>query len=153
MGALVHAPPSAKSSALEREKPFAGLRIAVSVHLEAKTATLPLFCPRAGAEVFLTGSNPLSNAGRRAAARLAGIETFGVHGTDEEGYKRLLSETLKCRPHIIIDDGGDLVELLCGECAGYSDRLIGGCEETTTGILRLKAREREGLLLPAPWSP
>ncbi len=134
----------------EREKPFAGLRIAVSVHLEAKTANLALVLSRGGAEVFLAGSNPLSTQDDVAAgAASLGIETFGVRGTDEEGYKRLLAETLKCRPHIIIDDGGDLVELLCGECAGYADRLIGGCEETTTGILRLKAREREGLL-PCP---
>ncbi|MCA7081919.1 adenosylhomocysteinase, partial [Staphylococcus aureus] len=60
-----------------------------------------------------------------------------------------LVETLKCHPHIVIDDGGDLVNLLAGKCAQYADCLLGGCEETTTGILRLKAREREGTL-PCP---
>ena len=66
-----------------------------------------------------------------------------------EEYENLLVETLKCRPHLIVDDGGDLVNLLGGKCAQYGDRLIGGCEETTTGIHRLYARQREGIL-PCP---
>jgi len=134
----------------EREKPFAGLRIAVSVHLEAKTANLGLVLQKGGAEVYLTGCNPLSTQDDVAAAVASlGIETFGIHGVTMERYEQLLEETLKCRPHIIIDDGGDLIHLLGGRCAGYGDCLMGGCEETTTGILRLKAREREHLL-PCP---
>ena len=134
----------------EREKPFAGKRIAVSVHLEAKTANLALVLQKGGAEVFLTGSNPLSTQDDVAAGIASlGVETFGIHGVDAAGYDRLLRETLKCRPHILIDDGGDLVNLLGGDCAEYGDCLLGGCEETTTGILRLKAREREGCL-PCP---
>ena len=66
-----------------------------------------------------------------------------------EEYEAHLIETLRCHPHIVIDDGGDLVELLGGKCAEYADCLIGGCEETTTGILRLKAREKAGIL-PCP---
>ena len=133
-----------------REKPFAGKRIAVSVHLEAKTANLALVLQRGGAEVFLTGSNPLSTQDDVAAGIASlGVETFGVHGVDGAGYDRLLRETLKCHPHILIDDGGDLVNLIGGDCAEYGDCLLGGCEETTTGILRLKAREREGCL-PCP---
>ena len=132
------------------EQPFAGLRIAVSVHLEAKTANLGLVLKAGGAEVYLTGCNPLSTQDDVAAAVAAnGIETFGKHGVSMEEYEELLAETLKCRPHIIIDDGGDLVQLLSGRCREYADCLIGGCEETTTGILRLKAREREGTL-PCP---
>ena len=132
------------------EQPFRGLRIAVSVHLEAKTANLALVLKRGGAEVYLTGSNPLSTQDDVAAgAADLGIETFGIHGVDAAGYTALLKETLKCRPHIIIDDGGDLVDLLAGECAACASELMGGCEETTTGILRLKAREREGAL-PCP---
>ncbi len=134
----------------EREQPFAGKRIAVSVHLEAKTANLALVLQKGGAEVWLTGSNPLSTQDDVAAGIASlGVETFGIHGVDAAGYDRLLRETLKCRPHILIDDGGDLVNLLGGDCAEYGDCLLGGCEETTTGILRLKAREREGCL-PCP---
>ena len=134
----------------EREKPLAGLRAAVSVHLEAKTAFLGLVLKAAGAEVYLTGSNPLSTQDDVAAGLASlGVETFGIHGVDMAGYEALLVETLKCRPHIVIDDGGDLVELLSGKCASYADSLIGGCEETTTGILRLRMREREGTL-PCP---
>nr|WP_325183633.1 adenosylhomocysteinase [uncultured Oscillibacter sp.] len=130
-----------------KEKPFAGLRVAVSVHLEAKTANLGLVLKAGGAEVFLTGCNPLSTQDDVAAAVAEmGVETFGKHGVSMEEYEALLTETLKCHPHIIIDDGGDLVQLLSGKCKEYADCLIGGCEETTTGILRLKAREREGTL-------
>jgi adenosylhomocysteinase len=134
----------------EKEKPFKGLRIAVSVHLEAKTANLALVLLKGGAEVYLTGSNPLSTQDDVAAgAASLGVETFGLHGVDGEGYERLLIEAIKYHPHIIIDDGGDLVNLLGGAYSEYADCLIGGCEETTTGILRLKAREREGIL-PCP---
>lgn len=134
----------------EQEQPFAGLRIAVSVHLEAKTANLGLVLKKGGAQVFLTGCNPLSTQDDVAAAVASlGVETFGIHGVTPEQYEDLLVETLKCHPHIVIDDGGDLIALLGGKCKEYADCLIGGCEETTTGIHRLKAREREGLL-PCP---
>lgn len=133
-----------------REKPFAGLTIAVSVHLEAKTANLGLVLREGGAEVHLTGCNPLSTQDDVAAAVAdSGVDTYGVHGVSMEEYENLLVETLKCRPHLIVDDGGDLINLLGGKCAQYGDRLIGGCEETTTGIHRLYAREREGIL-PCP---
>ena len=131
----------------EREKPFAGLRIAVSVHLEAKTANLGYVLQKGGAEVRLTGSNPLSTQDD-VAARLAdlGVETFGIHGASPEEYEQHLIETLKFKPHLVVDDGGDLIHLLGGKCADLAEDLIGGCEETTTGILRLRAREREGIL-------
>ena len=133
-----------------REKPFAGLTIAVSVHLEAKTANLGLVLREGGAEVYLTGCNPLSTQDDVAAAMAElGVETFGIHGVDMQGYEDLLAESLKCRPHLIVDDGGDLISLLGGRCAPYGDRLLGGCEETTTGIHRLYARERAGIL-PCP---
>ena len=133
-----------------REKPFAGLTIAVSVHLEAKTANLGLVLREGGAEVHLTGCNPLSTQDDVAAAVAdSGVATYGIHGVSMEEYENLLVETLKCRPHLIVDDGGDLINLLGGKCAQYGDRLIGGCEETTTGIHRLHAREREGIL-PCP---
>ena len=131
----------------EREQPFKGLRIAVSVHLEAKTANLGLVLKKGGAEVFLTGCNPLSTQDDVAAAiAQMGVETFGKYGVSMEEYEDLLAETLSCHPHLIVDDGGDLVSLLSGRCSEYADQLIGGCEETTTGIHRLRAREREGIL-------
>ena len=133
-----------------KEKPFAGLTIAVSVHLEAKTANLGLVLREGGAEVHLTGCNPLSTQDDVAAAVAdSGVDTYGVYGVNMEEYENLLVETLKCRPHLVVDDGGDLINLLGGKCAQYGDRLIGGCEETTTGIHRLYAREREGIL-PCP---
>ena len=134
----------------EKEQPFKGLRIAVSVHLEAKTANLGLVLAKGGAEVFLTGCNPLSTQDDVAAAiSEMGVETFGKYGVSPREYEDLLAETLACHPHLIVDDGGDLINLLGGRCREYGDCLIGGCEETTTGIHRLKAREREGIL-PCP---
>ncbi|MCI8594880.1 MAG: adenosylhomocysteinase [Oscillospiraceae bacterium] len=131
----------------EKEKPFEGLRVAVSVHLEAKTANLGYVLQKGGAEVRLTGSNPLSTQDDVAAGLASmGVETFGVHGVSAQEYEDLLKYTLEFHPHLVIDDGGDLIDLLGGKCSGYADNLIGGCEETTTGILRLKAREREGIL-------
>ena len=133
-----------------REKPFQGLTIAVSVHLEAKTANLGLVLREGGADVYLTGCNPLSTQDDVAAAMAQlGVDTYGVHGVDMPEYERLLTETLKCRPHLIVDDGGDLIHLLGDKCAQYADRLIAGCEETTTGIHRLRAREKAGIL-PCP---
>jgi adenosylhomocysteinase len=134
----------------EKEKPFKGMKIAVSVHLEAKTANLGLVLAKGGAKVYLTGCNPLSTQDDVAAAVAEmGVETFGIHGVSAEEYEDLLAETLACHPDLIVDDGGDLINLLGGRCKEYADNLIGGCEETTTGIHRLKARERENIL-PCP---
>ena len=134
----------------EKEKPFAGLRVAVSVHLEAKTANLGLVLKKGGAEVYLTGCNPLSTQDDVAAAvSELGVETFGKYGVTPEEYEELLVKTLACHPHLVVDDGGDLINLLSGRCREYADCLIGGCEETTTGIHRLRARERAGIL-PCP---
>ncbi len=131
----------------EKEKPFAGLRVAVSVHLEAKTANLGYVLAKGGAEVRLTGSNVLSTQDDVAAGLASmGVETFGIHGVGAQEYEEHLIETLKFKPHLVVDDGGDLIHLLGGKCADLAENLIGGCEETTTGILRLKAREREGIL-------
>ncbi len=141
---------SAIEAQFQEEKPFAGLRIAVSVHLEAKTANLGLVLAKGGAEVYLTGCNPLSTQDDVAAAVASlGVNTYGIYGVTPQEYEELLVQTLSCHPHLIVDDGGDLINLLGGRCREYADCLIGGCEETTTGIHRLKAREREGVL-PCP---
>ena len=134
----------------EKEQPFKGLKIAVSVHLEAKTANLGLVLKKGGADVYLTGCNPLSTQDDVAAAVAElGVNTFGKYGVSAQEYEDLLAETLSCHPNLIVDDGGDLIHLLGGRCKEFADELIGGCEETTTGIHRLRAREREHIL-PCP---
>lgn len=131
----------------EREKPFAGKKISMSIHLEAKTAFLALCLAAGGAEVHATGCNPLSTQDDIAAGLASmGVETYAMHGVSAAEYKQLLVETLSCHPDLIIDDGGDLLDLLSGEYAHLGDRIIGGAEQTTTGVLRLYARARDGLL-------
>lgn len=129
------------------DKPFAGKRITLSIHLEAKTAFLALVLKEGGAEVYATGCNPLSTQDDVAAGLASlGVPVFAWRGATSEEYSAHLKEALSCHPHLIIDDGGDLVELLSGDCAEYADCLVGGCEETTTGVHRLKAREKAGAL-------
>ena len=128
-------------------RPFAGKRIALSVHLEAKTAYLCKVLTAGGAEMFVTGSNPLSTQDDVAAALVrAGLNVFAWHGATEEEYTAHLRETLRHHANIIIDDGGDLVHLLHTEMQDELPYVIGGCEETTTGIIRLTAMNREGKL-------
>ena len=131
----------------EREKPFAGKKITISIHMEAKTAFLALCLAAGGAEVHATGCNPLSTQDDVAAGLASmGVQTYAMHGVDAQEYQQLLIEALSCHPDLIIDDGGDLLDLLSGEYAHLGDHIIGGAEETTTGIHRLYARAREGLL-------
>ena len=131
----------------ERTKPFAGMKISMSIHLEAKTAYLAKILRAGGAEVWVTGCNPLSTQDDVAAALAAeGFEVHAIHGATTEEYVNHLKQTLSCCPDLIIDDGGDFISLLHGECQEYGKNLIGGCEETTTGIHRLLSREKAGLL-------
>ncbi|GHU69997.1 adenosylhomocysteinase [Clostridia bacterium] len=124
-----------------------GKTVALSIHLEAKTAMLALTLKAAGANVFATGSNPLSTQDDVCAGLAhGGVEVFAKHGASAAEYDEHLRAALASNPDIVIDDGGDLVELLEDHGVGYSGRFIGGCEETTTGILRLKARARQGKL-------
>ena len=130
-----------------RTKPFEGRKITMSIHLEAKTAYLAAVLRAGGAEVYATGCNPLSTQDDVAAALgELDVNVYAVHGVDEETYTSHLAAALSCHPDVIIDDGGDLIGLLHGECRAYGDRLIGGCEETTTGIHRLRQRESAGAL-------
>lgn len=131
----------------ERDKPFQGVRIALSIHLEAKTAHLVEVLARGGAQMSVTGSNPLSTQDDVCAAlAAAGIEVFAWHGTTGEEYDRLQRRCLAIHPHLVVDDGGDLVHLLSGPCRELADEVIGGCEETTTGVIRLRGLERQGRL-------
>ena len=130
-----------------RTKPFAGLRVALSVHLEAKTAYLCRVMEMGGAEMYVTGSNPLSTQDDAAAALAAGgMQVFARYGCDMEEYESCLCSVLEAAPNIIIDDGGDLVHLMHTKYTNLIPKVIGGCEETTTGIHRLKAMDRAGEL-------
>ena len=128
-------------------KPFAGMKIALSVHMEAKTARLCLCLAAGGAEMYATGCNPLSTQDDVAAALVhEGLNVFAVHGATMEEYEEDLRRVLEVGPNIIIDDGGDLVTLMHKEFPHLIPNVIGGCEETTTGILRLKAMDKAGTL-------
>ena len=132
----------------EREKPFAGLKIALAVHMEAKTAYLCRVLEKGGAEMFVTGCNPLSTQDDVAAAVAAGgIEVFAFHGCTMAEYEDCLCRVLEPGPSIIIDDGGDLVHLMHTKYRDLIPGVIGGCEETTTGIHRLRAMDRAGELM------
>lgn len=138
---------SAIRARFEQEKPFAGKKITISIHMEAKTAYLALCLAAGGAEVHATGCNPLSTQDDVAAGLASmGVETYAMHGVNSDEYKALLVEALSCHPDLIIDDGGDLLDLLGGDYAYLGDHIIGGAEETTTGIHRLFARAKEGIL-------
>ena len=130
-----------------RDKPFLGLRVTLSVHLEAKTAYLCRVLAMGGAEMYVTGSNPLSTQDDVAAALASGgLEVFAHHGCTMEQYEEDLRAALSCGPNIVIDDGGDLVHLLHNDMIDLLPGVIGGCEETTTGIHRLKAMDKAGTL-------
>ena len=129
------------------QKPFAGLKIALSVHLEAKTAYLCRVLEMGGAEMYVTGSNPLSTQDDVAAALAqGGMQVFARYGCSMEEYEECLCRVLEAGPHIIIDDGGDLVHLMHTRYTHLIPNVLGGCEETTTGIHRLLAMAREGSL-------
>ncbi|MBO5715644.1 MAG: adenosylhomocysteinase [Clostridia bacterium] len=131
----------------EKNQPFKGLKISMSIHLEAKTAYLAKVLKAGGAEVWVTGCNPLSTQDDVAAALVEdGFEVNAWRGVSNEQYEEHLIKTLSLCPDLMIDDGGDLTHLIHGKCRDYAKNLIGGCEETTTGIHRLFARERAGLL-------
>jgi len=130
-------------------KPFRGLKLTVSVHLEAKTAYLVTVLAQGGAHVFATGSNPLSTQDDVAAglATFENVEVFGFHGANAAEYESHIEAALSGGPDIIIDDGGDLVAMLHTRRRDLAKRIRGGCEETTTGIMRLRAMEKDGALL------
>ena len=131
----------------ERERPFQGLRVAMSIHLEAKTAYLAEVMKAGGADVAITGSNPLSTQDDVAAALAReGINVFAWYDATDEEYNEHLRKTLLTHPRIIIDDGGDLVHMLHTDLKDQASEVIGGSEETTTGVLRLRAMEKAGEL-------
>jgi adenosylhomocysteinase len=123
------------------EQPFAGKRIAVCIHLEAKTAYLALVLRAGGAAVAVTGSNPESTKDDVVAALAAeGLHVYARHGAEPEEMRRYMGVSLEIAPHVVIDDGGDLVELLHESHRAYGAEMLGACEETTSGVLRARAR-------------
>ncbi len=128
-------------------KPFAGKKVALSVHLEAKTAYLCQVLAAGGAEMYITGSNPLSTQDDVAAALVkGGLEVHAWYDCTPEEYETHIRKVLEIGPNIIIDDGGDLVQMMHTEFIDLIPNVIGGCEETTTGIIRLIAMEKENKL-------
>ncbi|MGE5474845.1 MAG: adenosylhomocysteinase [Ignavibacteriales bacterium] len=130
-----------------KNKYFSGKKISMSIHLEAKTAYLAKVIAAGGAQVSITGSNPLSTQDDVAAALAAeGINVYAWYNSSSEEYNEHLNLCLDIGPDIIIDDGGDLVHLLHTTRKELLPNILGGSEETTTGVLRLRAMEREGVL-------
>lgn len=131
----------------KEERPFEGLKIALSIHLEAKTAYLCETLAAGGAGMFVTGSNPLSTQDDVAAALVhEGLEVFAWYGCTDEEYMNNIRRVVSAGPNIIIDDGGDLVHMVHTEYPGLIPGIIGGCEETTTGVMRLEAMAKSGTL-------
>ena len=130
-----------------KTKPFAGKKVVITMHLEAKTAYLALVFKNAVAEVIATGSNPLSTQDDVVAALVEdGVTVYSWYNCTNEEYDMFIDKALDCNPDMIIDDGGDLVARIHNERPELIDRIIGGSEETTTGVIRLKALAEQGKL-------
>lgn len=131
----------------KKEKPFEGIKICLSVHLEAKTAYLCKVLAAGGADMSITGSNVLSTQDDVVAALAdSGLKVYAVHGESQEEYERHIEMCLEHKPNIIIDDGCDLVSCLHKKRLDLASEVWGGCEETTTGVIRLKSMANQGIL-------
>jgi adenosylhomocysteinase len=130
-----------------RERPLSGSRIAACLHVTSETAALVRTLMAGGGEVALCASNPLSTQDEVAAALAEeGVRVFAVRGEDRETYYRHIQQALEIEPHLTLDDGADLVTTLHRERTNLLGTVVGGTEETTTGVLRLRAMAREGIL-------
>lgn len=131
----------------KRDRPFAGKRILLCLHLEAKTAYLALTVQAGGGEVAVVASNPLSTQDDVVAALvLNGVRAYAWHGATKQEYMQHIHQGLDFEPDLIIDDGGDLVSTIHTSRRELLNKVKGGAEETTTGILRLRAMDKEGKL-------
>ncbi len=131
-----------------RSQPLKGVRIAACLHVTTETANLVLALKDGGADIALCASNPLSTQDETAAALVAeyGISTFAINGIDSEGYYKHLQSAIDHKPHFTMDDGCDLVTLLHTKRQDALADVIAGTEETTTGVIRLRAMAKEGVL-------
>jgi len=129
-----------------RERPLAGLRVSASLHVTAETANLVRTLQAGGADVVLVASNPLSTQDDVAAALVTdhGAAVHARRGEDEATYYRHITAAIDHAPHITMDDGADVAGVLHGERREMLDGVIGGTEETTTGVIRLRALEAGG---------
>jgi len=132
----------------QKERPLEGARLAACLHVTTETANLMLTLQAGGAEVRLCASNPLSTQDDVAAALVkhAGIPVFAIKGEKDEVYYQHINSALEIKPHISMDDGADLVSILHTTRQELLENLTGGTEETTTGVIRLRSMEREGVL-------
>lgn len=132
---------------MRKNQRMKGLKIALSVHMEAKTAYLAKVLAESGAEVYATGSNPLSTQDDVAAALAqSGVTVYATHGCTAEEYHDYLCRALSCKPDVLVDDGGDMLTILHEEHPEWAVNLRGGCEETTTGVIRIRNRAKAGKL-------
>ncbi len=132
---------------LEIEKPLRGVRVGACLHVTTETANLMLALQAGGAEIALCASNPLSTQDDVAAALCDyGIATYSIKGEDNATYYSHIESVIATQPQISMDDGCDLVTTLFTKHSDQLEKMIGGCEETTTGVIRLRAMERDGVL-------
>ncbi len=132
----------------KKEKPFKGLIIGACLHVTSETANLMIALEAGGAKVFLCASNPLSTQDDVAASLIAdyGISVYAIHGEDSKTYYKHLEQVLDAHPQITMDDGADLVNMLHTKRSKQLKEVIGSSEETTTGVIRLKAMAKDGAL-------
>ena len=131
-----------------KEKPLNGIKISACLHVTTETANLLYTLKQGGAEVYLCASNPLSTKDEVAAAlvKYYEIPVFAIRGEDRDTYYSHIKAVLDVEPHITVDDGADLVTTLHKERPSQAEKIIGGTEETTTGVIRLKAMAKQGVL-------
>lgn len=131
----------------EKEKPFKGIRISACLHITTETGNLALALQAGGADLMLCASNPLSTQDATAAALVEyGIPTNAIKGEDDETYYKHIKTALEHKPQLTVDDGADLVSTLHKERGDLLNDVIGGTEETTTGVIRLRSMERDSKL-------
>ncbi|WP_336326037.1 adenosylhomocysteinase [Halovenus sp. HT40] len=132
----------------EANQPFAGERIGMAMHVEAKTAVLAETLAAGGAEVAITGCNPLSTHDDVSVAldAIDGVTSYAKRGVDDDEYYEAMEAVIGHEPTITVDDGGDLVFAIHEDYPELIDTILGGCEETTTGVHRLRAMDEDGAL-------
>ena len=132
----------------KKEKPLKGIRLGACLHVTTETANLAIALKAGGAEVILCASNPLSTQDDVAASLVKneGIPVFAICGEDDKTYYKHLNAVLDTKPQITMDDGADLVSTIHSKKKGLIPNIIGGTEETTTGVIRLRAMEKNGVL-------
>lgn len=131
----------------EKEKPLEGVRMVACVHVTTETANLAYALRAGGADCAICASNPLSTQDDVTAALVSdGFQVFAIKGEDEETYFKHIYQALEHEPHIVIDDGADVVSTIHKEKLDLAKNMLGATEETTTGVIRMRAMEREGVL-------